>query len=125
MRRIPNSAETRLPVGDAYEWYREVVHHVTLSGMHVAKQIARLCGDDTKVTVPWRSLTDAVGPRGTEHEQRAYTEYGARLLEERGWLRIETTGQKRGAKTTFYLVTVSDRELMAVSKKEPEVALSS
>lgn len=128
MTRVPNSAETRPPVGQALIWYREVIQTVPLSGMHVAKQVARLCGDDAQVTVPWRSLTDAVGVRGDARYQRAYTERGAEVLAEAGWLRWETTGEKRSAKTTFYLLpraTDSHRELMAVSKRPTVVALRS
>ncbi|CAM5418062.1 hypothetical protein SAVIM338S_02267 [Streptomyces avidinii] len=102
--RIPNSAETRPPKGQAYAWYRDVVQEVPLSGMLVARQIARLCGDDSKVSVPWRSLADAVGRKDKGARKRAFTERGAQTLTEAGRLRIATVGEKRGAVTTFYLL---------------------
>ncbi|GAA3056403.1 hypothetical protein GCM10017562_21460 [Streptomyces roseofulvus] len=102
--KVPVSAETRLPTGQAGGWYRDAIQCVSLPAMHVAKQVARLCGDDSQVTVPWRSLTDAVGVSGTQHMQRAYTQRGAELLAQAGWLTWETVGEKRGAETTFYLL---------------------
>lgn len=102
--RVSNSAEMHPPIGQAYRWYRDAVHDVPLSGMLVARQIARLCGDDSRVSVPWRSLADAVGRKDAQGRTRAFTERGAQTLTEAGWLRVETTGEKRGAVTTFYLL---------------------
>ncbi|MFB7180893.1 hypothetical protein ACFCYI_24730 [Streptomyces sp. NPDC056257] len=102
--RISNSAEMRPPKGQAYAWYRDAVQEVPLSGMLVARQLARLCGDDSEVSVPWRSLADAVGRKDEAGRTRAFTERGAQVLTEAGWLRVETTGEKRGAVTTFYLM---------------------
>ncbi|MET7478777.1 hypothetical protein ABZT17_31055 [Streptomyces sp. NPDC005648] len=79
------AAETAPPAGQAALWYADAVQCVPRSGQAVARQIARLCGDESEVTVPWRSLADAVG-----------------------WLEVETVGNKRGAKTTFRLLA-SDR----------------
>lgn len=109
--RLPNeslksyvlAAENLPPVGQAYGWYQEVIHYVPLSGMLVAKQIARLCGDDSQVTIPWRSLAESVGRKDRLNRERAYTERGVQTLIDGGWLTVETIGQKRGAKTTFYL----------------------
>jgi hypothetical protein len=55
----------------------------------VARQIARLCGDESEVTVRWRCR---------------YTERGVKALIDAGWLAVETVGSKRGAKTTFRLL---------------------
>ncbi|MET7783094.1 hypothetical protein ABZU94_38550 [Streptomyces mirabilis] len=97
------AAEHFPPTGQAYGWYQEVIHYVPLSGMHVAKQIARLCGDDSQVTISWRSLADAVGRKDRLGRDIAYTQRGVQSLMEAGWLGKETVGQKRGAETTFYL----------------------
>ncbi|WP_405559112.1 hypothetical protein OHV08_34455 [Streptomyces canus] len=97
------AAEHLPPTGQAYGWYQEVIHYVPLSGIHVAKQLAKLAGDDSRVTIPWRSLSYAVGRVDRLGRERAYTERGVQALVESGWLRVETVGSKRGAKTTFYL----------------------
>lgn len=102
-RGFPLAAEHIPPTGQAALWYQEVIQYVPRSGRDVAKQIARLAGDDSKVTIPWRSLTDAVGVIDKAGRNRAYTERGVQTLEEAGWLTVETVGEKRGAKTTFYL----------------------
>ncbi|MFF2163110.1 hypothetical protein ACFVWP_20675 [Streptomyces sp. NPDC058175] len=70
----------------------------------MARQIARLCGDDSQVTIPWRSLADAVGIRDRAGNLRRYTERGVKSLKDAGWLEVETVGSKRGAKTTFRLL---------------------
>jgi len=97
------AAEHLPPTGQAYGWYQEVIHYVPLSGMHVAKQIARLCGDESQVTIPYRSLSDAVGRKDRLGRDYAYMQRGVQALVESGWLSVETVGQKRGAETTFYL----------------------
>ncbi|WP_328755042.1 hypothetical protein OHA28_30750 [Streptomyces sp. NBC_00269] len=97
------AAEHLPPTGQAYGWYQEVIHYVPLSGIHVAKQIAKLCGDDSQVTIPYRSLSDAVGKTDRLGRDYAYMQRGVKALLESGWLTVETVGQKRGAKTTFYL----------------------
>lgn len=102
-RGQPLAAENMPPIGQAYLWYQDVVQCMPLSGMLVAKQIARLAGDDSQVTIPWRSLADAVGRKNRAGNLRSYTERGVQALVESGWLRVETIGEKRGAKTTFYL----------------------
>ncbi|MEU6044971.1 hypothetical protein [Streptomyces griseus] len=102
-RGRPLAFENMPPTGQAYLWYRDVVQCVPLSGMLVAKQLARLAGDDSQVTIPWRSLADAVGRKNRAGNLVSYTERGVKALVEAGWLRVETVGQKRGAKTTFYL----------------------
>lgn len=102
-RGQPLAAENMPPTGQAYGWYQEVIHYVPLSGMLVAKQVARLCGDDSQVTIPWRSLADAVGRKDRLNRERAYTERGVQALVDAGWLTVETIGSKRGARTTFYL----------------------
>ncbi|WP_215448598.1 hypothetical protein [Streptomyces sp. ATCC 21386] len=102
-RGFPFAAEHTPPTGQAALWYEEVMQYVPRSGRDVARQIARLSGDDSQVTIPWRSLADAVGKRNRAGNLRSYTDRGAQVLIEAGWLRKEVTGQKRGAKTTFYL----------------------
>jgi hypothetical protein len=103
-RGFPLAAETAPPSGQAALWYADVIQCVPRSGQAVARQIARLCGHDSEVTVPWRSLADAVGVRDRAGNLRRYTERGARTLVDAGWLQIETVGSKRGAKTTFRLL---------------------
>jgi hypothetical protein len=66
--------------------------------------MARLCGDDSEVTIPWRSLSDAVGVRDRGGRAMAWTQRGVKALEDAGWLEVETVGSKRGAKTTFRLL---------------------
>ncbi|MFE0509627.1 hypothetical protein [Streptomyces sp. NPDC058964] len=102
-RGQPLAAENMPPIGQAHLWYRDVIQYVPLSGMLTAKQIARLCGDDSQVTIPWRSLADAVGRKNRTGNLRSYTERGVQALVESGWLTVETIGSKRGASTTFYL----------------------
>ncbi|MEU9329696.1 hypothetical protein AB0D91_38960 [Streptomyces canus] len=98
------SAEMAPPTGQAALWYADTVQCVPRSGQAVARQIARLCGDDSEVTIPWRSLADAVGVRDRAGNLRRYTERGAKALTDAGWLEVETVGSKRGAKTTFRLL---------------------
>lgn len=99
------AAENMPPTGRrAALWYEIVIHYVPLSGMAVAKQLARLAKNGSSVTIPWRSLADAVGRRNRAGNLVSYTERGVRTLVEGGWLKKETVGAKRGAKTTFYLV---------------------
>jgi hypothetical protein len=102
-RGQPLAAENMPPTGQAYLWYQDVIQCVPLSGMLVAKQIARLCGEGSQVTIPWRSLSDAVGRKNRAGNLRSYTERGVQALVESGWLTVRTVGSKRGAKTTFTL----------------------
>ncbi|MGW6356696.1 hypothetical protein ACWFR5_16260 [Streptomyces sp. NPDC055092] len=97
------AAEHYPPTGQAANWYGEVILYVPRSGRDVARQIARLAGDDSQVTIPWRSLADAVGVRNRAGNLVSYTERGVQSLVEAGWLTVETVGRKRGAKTTFTL----------------------
>ncbi|WP_432029253.1 hypothetical protein [Streptomyces sp. 1222.5] len=97
------AAETAPPTGQAALWYADAVQCVPRSGQAVARQIARLCGDDSEVTIPWRSLADAVGRRDRAGNLRRYTERGAKALTDAGWLEVETVGIKKLAKTTFRL----------------------
>ncbi|WP_225826850.1 hypothetical protein [Streptomyces naphthomycinicus] len=98
------AAETNHPTSQAVWWYGDAIQCVPRSGQAVARQIARLCGDDSEVTVPWRSLADAVGVRDRAGNLRRYTERGVKALTDAGWLEVETVGSKRGAKTTFRLL---------------------
>lgn len=97
------AAEHTPPTGTAAFWYQNAIQYVPRSGMHVARQIARLAGDNEQVTIPWRSLADAVGMADKSGRHMAYTQRGVQALTDSGWLRVETVGEKRGAKTTFYL----------------------
>lgn len=103
-RRYPLAAEMTPPNGQAALWYGDVIQCVPRSGQDVARQMARLCGDDSEVTIPWRSLSDAVGVRDRGGRAMAWTQRGVKALEDAGWLEVETVGSKRGAKTTFRLL---------------------
>ncbi|MFI2504567.1 hypothetical protein [Streptomyces sp. NPDC018972] len=98
------AAETVPPTGQAGLWYADVIQCVPRSGRDVARQIARLCGDDSQIAIPWRSLSDAVGVRDSIGREIAYTQRGVEALTKAGWLEVETTGAKRGARTTFRLM---------------------
>ncbi|MFF7969122.1 hypothetical protein ACFZC3_27680 [Streptomyces sp. NPDC007903] len=98
------AAETVPPTGQAASWYGDVIQCVPRSGRDVGRQIARLCGEDSEVTIPWRSLADAVGVRDRAGRAIAYAQRGVEILVEAGWLEVETVGSKRGAKTTFRLL---------------------
>lgn len=102
--REPQPAEHEKPVGRTVLWYQDARQAVPPSGQHVARQLARLCGEGSQVTIPWRSLADAVGIVDRAGRTRAPTEAGIRALERAGWLRVETVGRGRGARTTFYLI---------------------
>ncbi|MDX2736398.1 hypothetical protein [Streptomyces caniscabiei] len=97
------AAEHIPPVGQALLWYHDVIHFVPPSGARVARQIARLAGEDSQVTIPYRSLSDAVGWPDKAGREYAYMQRGVQALVDSGWLTVETVGEKRGAKTTFYL----------------------
>ncbi|GAA4726397.1 hypothetical protein GCM10023350_06420 [Nocardioides endophyticus] len=103
-RRFALEGECSPPSGQAGYWCANAVRDVPLSGQYVAKQLARLCGDDSKVAMPWRSLADAVGVTDRAGRHVAYTQRGVLALVEAGWLRVETVGAGRGAVTTFYLM---------------------
>jgi hypothetical protein len=98
------AAELLHPIGQAALWYDDVIREVPPSGMRVARQIARLCADDSRVSISWRSLADAVGQLDTAGRHVAYTQSGVAVLVSCDWLRVETVGAKRGAVTTFYLL---------------------
>ncbi|WP_326788740.1 hypothetical protein [Streptomyces sp. NBC_00151] len=102
-RGFPFAAEHTPPTGQAALWYEEVTQYVPRSGRDVARQVARLSGEDSQVTISWRSLADAVGKRNRAGNLVSYTERGVRVLKEAGWLRVETIGGGCTAKTTFYL----------------------
>jgi hypothetical protein len=103
-RRHAMAAEQMPPIGQAAGWYADTIQCVPPSGQHVARQIARLCGNDSLVTIPWRSLADAVGRRNRAGNLRSYTERGVRALVAAGWLQVDTVGRGRGARTTFLLL---------------------
>lgn len=94
------SAEMAQPVGQAASWYEDVHLNTFGNASHVAYQIARLCGHDSEVTLPLRSLADAVGRRDEDGRLRSFTDTGIRVLVERGWLE---TAPQRERGTTFRL----------------------
>jgi len=98
------SAELRLPVGQAAKWYWSLVDaHPPRSARLTARQLARLCGDDSRVTVPWRSLADAVGVEDAAGRKVAYVEGGVQWLLDAGWLSKDVQGRGCAARTTFSL----------------------
>jgi hypothetical protein len=99
-----SAEEHRPPIGQAAEWYDEMIQHMPRSAMRVGRQLARLCGDDSKVTIPIRSLADAVGFKDSANRHIAYTQQGVAALQRHGWIEVVVSGQKRGAKTTYYLM---------------------
>ena len=77
------SAETRAPIGQAAEWFREVpIYGET---RRVAYQIARLCGEDSEVATTFRSIADAAQLR------RCVSDDAITELTASGWLSIEPT----------------------------------
>ena len=103
--RQPACAEDAPAVGQAAAWLADVEHVITApSAVAVAKQLARLAGEDSQVTIPLRSLADAVGQRDSKRRLRAFTESGIDVLVRRGWIAKETVGRGRGARTTFFLL---------------------
>lgn len=103
-RKMPLAAEEYMPIGQALGWYEDVILCVPRSGQVAARQIARLCGDDSQVTVPLRSLADAVGLRDSAGRDSAYTRRGIECLVEAEWLKTDTAGSGQTISTTFYLM---------------------
>lgn len=102
-RTFAQAWEDQWPVGQAASWYADLVRCVPPSGRAVARQLARLCGDDAQVTVPLDSLADAVGRTDSAGRHIAYTQRGIEALAESAWLRTETTGPQGNQETTYYL----------------------
>ncbi|MFG2570615.1 hypothetical protein ACGFR6_34985 [Streptomyces sp. NPDC048567] len=102
------AAEHTPPISQAADWYWEVRLHVSRSARDVARQLARLAGEGIEVTIPERSLADAVGTIDKAGRHIAYTQGGIKVLERSGWIVKTVVGQKRGAKTTYELA-VGDR----------------
>lgn len=103
-RGQPLSWEQMPPTTQSSGWYWDAVQHVPESGRVVARQIARLCGDDSEVTLPWRTLVDAVGQADRAGRTTAYVQRGVRALIELGWLEKQVVGKGRGARTTWRLL---------------------
>lgn len=99
------SAENNRPVGDSLYWWNLVIHHVPRRAIHTARQLARLAKGELAVTTTWRSLEDAVQRADKAGHTRAYVQGGVDDLKRTGWLEVVTVGTKRGAKTTFRLVS--------------------
>lgn len=104
-RGFPLSVENHLPEGQAARWYSDVSGCVPPSASHVAKQLARLCREDSQVSVSIRSLADAVGRRDRLNRLSAYTERGLKALVDSGWLRTRVTGSGQNKISTFYLLS--------------------
>jgi hypothetical protein len=119
--RFARAAERMLPVGQAREWYADAFFNMPQSGRDVAMQIARLCGDDSMVTLPQRSLADAVGKADKAGRTRAYAERGVEVLVAAGWLRVEATGRGCRARTAYYLLpgTSADRWSSGCDEGDP------
>lgn len=95
------SAECITPLkGQAAGWYEDVCRFTFGSALFVAYQIARLCGDDSEVTLPISSLADAVQRYDDAGRLENYTDVGIRTLKDHGWLETERSGR---AGTTFRL----------------------
>jgi hypothetical protein len=103
-RGHPMAAEITPPTGQAARWYEHTILCVPRTGRDVARQVARLCGDDSQVTIPIRSLADAVGHRDSAGRDSAYTRRGIKCLVDAEWLRAEVTGSGQDKVTTFYLL---------------------
>lgn len=103
-RGAPQPAEDWPPTGQAALWHTDVVQCVPRTGQLVARQLARLCAEDSQVTVSSRSLADAVGHRDGAGRQRAFTERGVQCLTESGWLDVQVTGTGQSIRTTYYLL---------------------
>lgn len=112
------SAEDVPPYGQAEGWHEDMIQQMPRSARLVGLQLARLCKDDSKVTLPWRSLADAVGVQDTARRHIAFTQRGVQALVEGGWLRVEARGKGRAASTTFYLLP-GERATLA-NGAEPE-----
>lgn len=97
------AAEHTPPTGQAALWYEEVIHYVPRTGRDVARQLARLAGEDSVITIPDRSLADAVGKVNRAGNLNSYMERGVKVLIDSGWIRKEVTGAGCAAKTTYYL----------------------
>ncbi|MFF1291842.1 MULTISPECIES: hypothetical protein [unclassified Streptomyces] len=102
-RGFPLAAEHVPPIGQAALWYEEVIHYVPRTGRDVARQLARLAGEDSVITIPDRSLADAVGKVNSAGNLNSYMERGVKVLIDFGWIRKEVTGAGCAARTTYYL----------------------
>ncbi len=86
---VPRSAEMDAPTGQALGWYMDVAKLAPPTGRDVARQLARLCGEDSVVTISERSLADAVGLTDSEGRARSYVESGIKALVKAEWLEVE------------------------------------
>lgn len=107
-RGFPLAEEHWPLMGQAALWYDEMKACMPPSAILVGRQLARLCRDDSQVTIPFRSLADAVGHKDSAGRHIAYTQQGVEALEKHRWVFVDTVGRGRGAKTSYYL-TVGDR----------------
>lgn len=102
-RGSPVQHEAAPANGQAALWLRDVELVAPASPRDVARQLARLCGDDSVVVIPDRKLADAVGVKDRAGRPVAYMQRGVQWLTESGWLAKEVTGLGAGARTTYYL----------------------
>ena len=117
----PRSAEDQAPRGWAADWFTAVLaalssnadwldgsiaqsKSVPPSGVAVARQLARLADGGPNVTIPDRSLRDAVGRADRSGRTTAYMESGVSALIHYGLIEKQVTGRGRGAKTTYTLI---------------------
>lgn len=92
----------RRPTGQAALWYDDAIQHVNRKGQAVALHIARLCGEDSEVTISIRSLADAVGRVDRAGRHVNFTQLGIKSLVDNGYLSV-TKG--RGPRpNTYHLV---------------------
>ena len=103
--------------GQAAAWYADVLDDcsVRLPGLLVAKELARLCGDDSRVKISWRSLADDVGRKDKGGRRVAFTEGGVKTLVSSGWLKVESTGVGNRKSTTFFLMPADERDVLRLS----------
>jgi hypothetical protein len=96
---VPRSAEDDMPIGQALMWLGEVYGDWSIGKAHlpVARQIARLCGDDSQVRTGYRQLSDAVGWMKMGDVRRA-----VERLCRRGWLEV-VPGEAGLSRTLFRL----------------------
>ena len=98
------SAEDMPAVGQAALWLEDVVQLTPLSGILVARQVARLCGEGSETTTTIRRLADAVGRKDSAGRLVAFTESGLEVLQREGWLKVVANGKGCTANTTFRLM---------------------
>jgi len=113
----PVSAEDAAPIGQAAAWLTDVYSDPSIGMIHlpIARQIARLCGNDSVMASTYEKLAEAVGAkvkrRGRGYFDRmgdpvphsmSQTRDAVRRLCSRGWLHVTPGGARKP--TVFRLV---------------------